>query len=795
MNFLRHYQLSIMLILSAICGMLAFFVFISKTMPPKRKRAMILMTLGATFLLAADRYAYIYRGDTSELGWWMVRISNFLVYALTLETLFSFNLYLTDLFTNEGGLAHNPRRLALVNVLIVVDVCMLIVSQFNNFYYYFDEFNRYHRAGGFIFCYAIPFAVLVLQGWVIVQYYSRINRGVRISILLFAVVPIIATFIQIFSYGLSLTNMSIVGEIILLYVFVLRDMDKMIQEANNREIELLKEGQKNMQLLFEQTTQALASAIDAKDAYTHGHSNRVADYSRKIAERAGESKEECDEIYFAALLHDVGKIGVPSSIINKAGRLTDEEFAEIKKHPVIGKQILSRISRSPYLSIGANYHHERYDGRGYPEGLKGNDIPKIARIISVADSYDAMTSKRSYREPVPQDKAREEIFKGIGIQFDPDYAKIMLSLIDEDTKYLMKERAEVAELAGRNELLCEEYRSSVSEGIHIDKNVTKIHLHVLADQEHFSEKSYPSFILFDSLDARIPSNDSQKVDMNYSEYGTVRFDGLFECKEARKITCDIVEGGKSRFGRNEFCEAGITYEISAAKFKDHALLQIKDEKHTQRFIIALPDSSRFVYLGLTGEYCKISDVEISKSDEVIDADYIPRIAEEISFIKGEEGDLPNVQIDGWCENSTKPLLLTDELHFSFHTVSLPTARLIWHCPFVNLYYSDDQLMRGPNYQVIALIRLDGENWESVVGETEIQVTMTDAFLGWEKWKELNKAGYDVSVSIQRKGKTITLSTENFGISINSVTTLPNASMKVYVALTGDQVVLTNIRLS
>ncbi|MBR1405058.1 MAG: HD-GYP domain-containing protein [Treponema sp.] len=166
---------------------------------------------------------------------------------------------------------------------------------------------------------------------------------------------------------------------------------------------------------------------------------RVAEYAREIARRAKKSEAEIREIYFSALLHDVGKIGVPDAIINKEGRLTDEEFQAIKEHPKLGNQILQNIRQSPYISIGAHYHHERYDGHGYPEGLKGEEIPEIARIIAVADTYDAMTSKRSYRSTLPQEVVRDEIEKGIGTQFDPQYAKIMLEMIDEDKDYQMQE--------------------------------------------------------------------------------------------------------------------------------------------------------------------------------------------------------------------------------------------------------------------------------------------------------------------------------------------------------------------
>ena len=153
-------------------------------------------------------------------------------------------------------------------------------------------------------------------------------------------------------------------------------------------------------------------------------------YSRLIAEKAGLPEDACEKVYFEALLHDVGKIGVHDDILNKEGRLTDEEFRQIKLHPVFGSQILSSIQQSPYLSLGAHYHHERYDGTGYPEGLAGEAIPESARIISVADTYDAMTSSRSYRSPISPEKVRQELTEGIGKQFDPKFAGIMLDLID-----------------------------------------------------------------------------------------------------------------------------------------------------------------------------------------------------------------------------------------------------------------------------------------------------------------------------------------------------------------------------
>lgn len=188
-----------------------------------------------------------------------------------------------------------------------------------------------------------------------------------------------------------------------------------------------------------QIMQTLSGAIDAKDAYTNGHSTRVAEYAKEITRRAGLSEAMQKDIYMIALLHDVGKIGVSDAIIKKPTRLTDEEYAIIKTHSVMGEKILKNITEFPQLLIGARWHHERYDGRGYPDGIAGETIPVEARIIAVADAYDAMTSKRTYRTDMPQNVVRSEIEKGRGMQFDPVFADIMLEMIHDDADYQMKE--------------------------------------------------------------------------------------------------------------------------------------------------------------------------------------------------------------------------------------------------------------------------------------------------------------------------------------------------------------------
>ena len=218
-----------------------------------------------------------------------------------------------------------------------------------------------------------------------------------------------------------------------------KHMIELIRLQRNLASEVEKKTKENERLSLH-VVKTLANAIDAKDTYTNGHSGRVAEYSKEIARRYGYSQKRQDSIYMMGLLHDVGKIGVPDAVINKPAKLTEEEFEIIKQHPIQGAQILKDIKEMPELATGARWHHERYGGGGYPDGLVGEDIPEEARIIAVADAYDAMTSRRSYRSVLPQETVRSEVEKGKGTQFDPAFAEIMLQMIDEDTEYLMRER-------------------------------------------------------------------------------------------------------------------------------------------------------------------------------------------------------------------------------------------------------------------------------------------------------------------------------------------------------------------
>ena len=798
MGFLQQHQLSIMLVLMGVCIILPFLTMSNTTLSRERRHALILIEIRAFLLLLFDRFAYLYRGDTSLLGYYMVRISNFAVFALIPVIHYTFSLYLKELFFTEQKDKHQlPKRMHLVRNLTIIGEGLIILSQFTGMYYTFDANNCYQRGEYFWVSFIIPYLMIAIQLSVILQYKQRIRPLLGTSLLLFEGILITASVLQLFAYGFSLINMSVIIGVALLYIFAHFDLNHALEAANRHQVELLQEEQRKIQLMLEQTTSSIATAIDAKDQYTHGHSKRVAEYSVKLAKLAGKDEKECSDIYFAALLHDVGKIGVPDTIITKEGRLTDEEFAAIKKHPVIGEQILSGISSSPYLSIGAHYHHERYDGKGYPDGLKGEDIPESARIIAVADAYDAMTSRRSYRDPLPQHLVREEIAKGLGTQFDPEFGRLMLHLIDEDEEYQMVERYELKELAGQDRLICGDYRDTISDGIHITSAMTTIQFIAEQDEEDLSIEHLPTLLLFDSLDGRVHADDKLRDKMVYFEYGSLRMDGAYECVGARKmqITVKMIRPLSDAECLAAF-PAGVQFQIDAVRYEDHMQISMLSCSRLVEAIIALPDCTRFCYIGLTGRHCIIRDVDIVRSGEEIGADVIPRIAEKISYIKDQPvGNIPSIQIDAWRSCATEGIPVRDGMVLSFHTMSLPTARLIWHCPFVVLFCSEDCQVNGASDRELALIRLDGENWYSDENVTNRMVCeKTEEFRTWDSWKEQNKAGMDCEVQFARQGNTVTVTGALGGIRVRNVMQVHDAAGEIYAALTGDQCALSNIRI-
>ena len=540
--------------------------------------------------------------------------------------------------------------------------------------------------------------------------------------------------------------------------------------------------------LFKQTVTAFVTAIEEKDRFHHGHSLRVAELSRQIAQRAGKKAGECENVYYAALLHDVGMIAIPDGILKKPeSDLEGEELETLKRKPLISSRILSQITEFPFLSAAARSCCERWDGRGYPDGIKGEEIPDISRIIALADAYDHMTSAKIGFDPLPLPMVREEIMKGAGTAFDPDYTKVMLSLIDEEDAH-----QEDGEL--EDEILCGAYREKVTMGISVTEDF-KI-LSFDCEEINSGEGGFaaPSVIVFDSFDRRVHREASAIKSYRYYEYGEIWFDGHSITTGARNLEVKSAKTVKAAGGKKNGSEKrGGRYEVRAARHGDHLKLILTGPGNTSEALIALPDISKPAFVALTGENCRLSAIRVEGVDKRLNKEDYDRIAEEIDYIDRMQSDLPNIQIDKERSASTEGVPIKDGRDIIFHAMSLPSASLVWHCPYIVIFHSDDRKVGGKNYREDALIKLNGEVEAGEGAQTGFSMKKSPAFQGWDRWKQEFLKGLECEVIFQKTGNRVTLRTQNLGIEIESVTTV-DENAKIYAAVTGDRVAVTDIRV-
>lgn len=697
-------------------------------------------------------------------------ISFFYSISIILMTFVTFLWFLFILKHINSRIANTRYKVILLSIPAFLSIPLCIVNRFTGWMYWIEADN-YYRGKLFFLQGLIAYGYLLLYIiWLIKSYFNKKKRKIA-KIGIFSMIPgLVCIFLQIL-YGGSFLLAGMTISAIIMYIDICMDKQKTAEVVEMKE-------------MFVQITETLASAIDAKDEYTHGHSIRVAQYALQIAELAGLSEEECERVYFSALLHDVGKIGVPDWILNKQGELTEEEFRIIKQHPILGREILAHIRKLPYLTMGAKYHHERYDGLGYPEGLKATDIPVYARIISVADAYDAMTSERSYRNPLPQNEVREEILKCSGHQFDPEFASIMVQIIDKDKYYKKKQNK------NSNELYCVGSYNNNYSGIPI----TPFELTVKMKSEKLEKgpDNLPVLILFDAVDSRVHIEKQEMGFYDYTEYFSICVNGKYKTNTARNVEIEV----KQLKERIDDIHEVLDVTVTAVKQRDHVQLQINDGYTEIKATIVVTDGSRYAYLGITGQKCYISDITDERSSELHSEDAIPRISEEIKYFHKPDGDIPNIQVEGWRTESTKGIPVNKSLNLSFHMRSFPFARLIWHCPFIIMFESDDGKVYGKNYREFAFIRLDGESWqEDPYSKNSLSVTKTKDFENWPQWKADNKKGRLINLSVRREENQIFFHTECGGIILDNITTISNEYKNLYVALSGDQVILESIKIS
>ena len=764
LGLIKEYQLDIMLFLCGACASIALLLLMTRFLSESRRRILLLMELVAIFLLWFDRQAYIWAGQPGPTAYVMVRLSNFIVFFMTSAIVFGFNLYLRDWMLNEGGMTKPPFRLRLVHYMALAGMALSVISAFTGLYYSFDENNLYHRGQGFLIAYLFPVLGPLIQYTLIRQYKRIFSRLVYISLLLYIFVPIACGILQIYFYGISIVNMAMVLVSISLYIFTYLDINDTVEWVHKVELRHMREENNSARKLADQISGSYAGMLESKEELSEGSILRAAEYARMIAEACGKNERECDEVYFASLLYRAGA------------------------------ERLSGVTEYPGILTAAKYGFEEYDGSGEPEHLEKDAIPEIARIIAVARHYEEMTSATVKRGPFPQFIVREEFIKTGGIQYDPRFSAVMVSLLDGDEKYKLQEGgAKQKRKEPEKNLEFGPYRETVSRGILIEQNVKKISFHCVEHNDSPSGFSAPSIILFDSYDRIVHRDEEMIKAFGYVEFGELWFDGRYISTRARTIEVNTeTEKGGGVFA-SESTEHSA--EIVCSRFEDHIKLKITYKGLVTEVVAALPDSSRYAYIGLTGEYCRIGGIEVEQTAETMQEGDIPRIAEKLTYLNRMEGDFPNLQINGLRTESTGGILLEDGFKLAFHSMSLPSAILVRHCPYAVLFSSENGEVTGEDYKEYAVIRFNGESLEASGGAVNhIEVTKTDAYRNWDSWLAANKQGTECRLDALRIGDRVIIHAFNEGIGITNTTTFNEIPEKLYIALSGDQCALTDIRL-
>lgn len=332
---------------------------------------------------------------------------------------------------------------------------VLLISYFTAFLFTF--FQKGQGFSNIFFCCTVALNFLY-------SFYIRGNTGIGSIWLL--LLPVLTMYVVGLSYGFYSTLFAVAGLVTMFLIPITRNnllklydstflirysilfiidsilstismmnfhsLRKKENESHERLVAAVNDEHNKVASISMQTILAISNAVEAKNIYVGKHSVRVAHFSCLIAEKLNWSKSEIKRLHTVAMLHDIGKIGINSSLLNKESRLTDEEFNEMKKHTIIGGQILKDLTIVPKANLVANYHHEHFDGKGYPEALYGNQIPVEARIVCIADSFDSMKYQRRYKKTLDVNSIRNELIKGKGTHFDPGLTDIFLQICEEN---------------------------------------------------------------------------------------------------------------------------------------------------------------------------------------------------------------------------------------------------------------------------------------------------------------------------------------------------------------------------
>jgi len=402
---------------------LTISVLMNRSSDKKVKFFFNLMVIFNIIMTIGDMADWTSRG-TTDLGNYLFVALGSVFYFISVNGI-SISLYFYEKNYLADRIEFEPFYSKLCIFLFFFQAIIAFLSPKTGLFFSISEFNEYSRGPLYPLANVIPASVALIVIFNTLKHKEELRLRELILFLCYAILPLAAAGIQIAFRGIGIINIFITISITLCYVNMESDHQNNISREQSHKL-----------------SQALVNSIEAKyfytedHLYTKGHSLRVANYSKEIASHLNFNIRELENIYYVALLHDVGKVGIPDSIINKKDRLTEEEYARVKEHSVIGARILREM---PVFADAARHHHEWYDGSGYPDGLKGEEIPIYSRIIAVADSYDAMSSSRIYRKAMNQNEIYNQIKEGKGTQFDPQIADIMLEMIEDDTDFLMQQ--------------------------------------------------------------------------------------------------------------------------------------------------------------------------------------------------------------------------------------------------------------------------------------------------------------------------------------------------------------------
>lgn len=423
-----------------IFGVICLYVVLDKKNKTKLSQYFVHISIFSMLMILGDLLNWANSGHTGKLSYFLVWSGLIIYYCSTGFLVYSLILYIGCIMQRHGNVSKIFAKTGLVIALICLGIS--ISSIFSKAVFYVSDDNLYKR-GPLYIATQFPMFMYLLIVVMMIIYRKLLTKSEAAFIIIYTFLPTVGEFIQLFIPGTTTFIPGLTVAIIILFMYVQNEKRFQESEDEKNEIDNARKSIEQSRDLREkqlfQSMETILSIVEKRELCTNGHARRVGNYTREIAHRMGLDEEYQIEAYYAGLFHDIGMIEIPEEIINKKTELTDEERELVKIHTTSAFHILGKFESYPLIRDAARWHHERMDGKGYPNGLKGENIPLIARIVAVADAYDAMTSNRPYREKLAKNMVEDQFTANAGIQFDPKIVDIMLDMMKADTYFEMQE--------------------------------------------------------------------------------------------------------------------------------------------------------------------------------------------------------------------------------------------------------------------------------------------------------------------------------------------------------------------